>query len=211
MKNILGKSLLITVITCLGLSVTTTYSMRMLPPGESGLNKAVWANRYQEVEKLIKQGVSVNSTGSRKWTPLITASFWGNERMVRLLLAHGATVNNTDMDGCTALFWATAMGHHTIVKLLLEHKAQVECVNAFGNSALQEAQFRGDKPTETLLLEALGVSTPAAKPTALSAPEPTTHPKSTRKKHTSLLSTCQKVCVVCCALSAIIYAHATLQ
>ncbi|MCD6501102.1 ankyrin repeat domain-containing protein [bacterium] len=80
---------------------------------------------------LLRHGADVNSRGNG-WnvgggdsvTALMFASYFGDEKVVKLLLANGANINAKDVDGRTALLFASSKGHEKIEELLLKNGAE---------------------------------------------------------------------------------------
>ena len=95
----------------------------------SELLKAVEAENFQEVKRLIKSGTDVNerSLYQNLWheTALHTAVRSGSLEMVRYLVEHGADINfKIRLDG-TPLHLAVHCGSLEVVKYLVEHGAKV--------------------------------------------------------------------------------------
>jgi ankyrin repeat protein len=64
------------------------------------------------------RGAEVHSLVVRGWTPLIFASRYGHEGIVRLLLARGARQELQGMHGYTALHWAVSFNEPGVVAIL---------------------------------------------------------------------------------------------
>jgi uncharacterized protein len=91
-----------------------------LPP----LVDAVFCNDLRNVQRLLDQGVDVNSKTDGGTTALMVASWHGNFPIASLLLKKGANVNAQNHSGDTALTWASKKGHTQIIELLKAHGAK---------------------------------------------------------------------------------------
>lgn len=94
------------------------------------------------------------TTKISKVSPIILASWSGNEDMVRdLLCLPNIDVNLTDQDGWSALMLAARQGNEITVRLLLAHPdIQVNSVDNEGWSALMDAAREGQDGIVKLLL-----------------------------------------------------------
>jgi ankyrin repeat protein len=92
------------------------------------------------VKKLIDNGVDINHRSIKdRWTPLICACWWADEKFVQLFIdaGAGADVNcQTKSNKVTALMFACEKNHEKIVQMLLEAGADVSMKDASGNTAL---------------------------------------------------------------------------
>jgi ankyrin repeat protein len=89
-----------------------------------------------------------------RWTPLMYASWFGHEEMIRLLLKHGADPNLESYGPNTALIDATIAGHDEVVILLLDAGAKVDFIGQHGRTARDWAAFCGhNQLLEYLLLQ----------------------------------------------------------
>ena len=88
-------------------------------------------------------------------TPLMVASFFGLEAVVRRLLQDGKVdVNSKNSKGQTPLSLAARKGHEAVVKLLLETgKADVNCKTIENETPLLSAAEYGQEAVVKLLLE----------------------------------------------------------
>lgn len=86
----------------------------------------------------------------RKQTPLIAASFWGDERAVRELLGRGSQPNLASELGASALFGACEQTHWSVVAELIKGGAHP---NAFGNRPLCSVCRNGNAQAAELLLK----------------------------------------------------------
>eukprot|EP00928_Gymnodinium_smaydae_P010748 TRINITY_DN14044_c0_g2_i1.p1 TRINITY_DN14044_c0_g2~~TRINITY_DN14044_c0_g2_i1.p1 ORF type:complete len:650 (-),score=87.78 TRINITY_DN14044_c0_g2_i1:551-2500(-) len=76
-------------------------------------------------------------------TPLMLASFAGNNPCVELLLKHKASVDETNVYGRTALSIAAARGQRRIVSTLITAKANVDIRDTWGQTAADLARELG--------------------------------------------------------------------
>ena len=86
----------------------------------------LWGN-WNLVEMLVvKCGVDPNVLVDRsRWTALLSAVAWGEEKLVQILLQHKASMD-MDEDGRTPLHWAALLGREKVVEILLQYKANVD-------------------------------------------------------------------------------------
>lgn len=105
------------------------------------------AARDGDLEKikslLAKDPGLANAADDSESTPLIIASYYGKEEVVKLLLKYKADVNAVSQWGSTPLSNAAVKGRVNIVKLLLQHKADAAFVNSKGDGAIDFAEAWG--------------------------------------------------------------------
>ncbi|KAH7109242.1 ankyrin repeat-containing domain protein, partial [Dactylonectria estremocensis] len=53
-------------------------------------------------------------------TPLLLASQYGHEAVVKVLIENGADVKSSNKHGSAPLFWASGNSHEGVVKVLIE-------------------------------------------------------------------------------------------
>jgi len=86
-------------------------------------------------------------------TPLMFASYYGEEKVVKVLLEKGAQVSSISSGtGLTALHKACMQGYPSIAKLLLEHGAIIEALDIKGKTPYDLIGCSGDEnrtPTAT--------------------------------------------------------------
>ncbi len=97
-------------------------------------------------------GVNVDTRDERDWTPLMTSSFNGNEKLALLLIRSGAKIQVEDKNGYTPLHWAAFNGYATVVQLLLDKGAAINARSEFGWTALMQAATRGHIGVTQVLL-----------------------------------------------------------
>ena len=84
---------------------------------------------WQEVGKLLDEGVKANGYDDMGYTPLIMGCHAGMETAVEILLERGARINFPAVDQCTACHLAVQSGHKSVLDLLLEKKPNVNKVH----------------------------------------------------------------------------------
>ena len=80
----------------------------------------------------LKAGMAADTRDERGWTPLMAASFQGNEAAAKMLIENGADPQARDRSGYVALHWAALKGALPVVELLVP---RVDC-NAKSQSGL---------------------------------------------------------------------------
>eukprot|EP01113_Clastostelium_recurvatum_P006435 TRINITY_DN128_c0_g2_i1.p1 TRINITY_DN128_c0_g2~~TRINITY_DN128_c0_g2_i1.p1 ORF type:complete len:676 (+),score=180.88 TRINITY_DN128_c0_g2_i1:120-2147(+) len=113
--------------------------------GASALQNATEANA-DDIVRLMARDYKANVNTQRLddgWSPLYTASYYGNKTTVDILLGSGADPSLQNKDGWTALHAAAHQGHISIVKELVKHKAEVNAQNAQGTTPLLHAVEAG--------------------------------------------------------------------
>ncbi|CAM1292374.1 ANKRD50 (predicted) [Pycnogonum litorale] len=112
--------------------------------GQTALNLASRQGDVEIVSILLKHGkANPDHADNEGWTPLRSAAWGGNTKVVEALLERGAQVDNADSDNRTALRAAAWGGHEDIVLKLLEHGASVNKVDNEGRTALIAAAYMG--------------------------------------------------------------------
>lgn len=114
-----------------------------LPPSariQELLFDAARLGRVDVLPALLIAGADIEARDPRGHTPLILASYNGQEAATALLLAKGADVDAADAGrGNTALMGVAFKGHDAIAALLLEGGAEVDRTNGAGQTALMMA------------------------------------------------------------------------
>jgi ankyrin repeat protein len=83
------------------------------------------------VAALLARGADPNLAGRSGVSPLATAAFRGNDRIVELLLSRGAEPDHVDATGKTPIVYAAARGFALVVRRLLD--AGVDAKTRYGN------------------------------------------------------------------------------
>lgn len=126
------------------------------------LSKAILEGRYEEVEKLLAQGMPVNIVDEYGCTPLIHASVTNRYDIALLLLKHNARTDLVDITGSTALHWAIDNNNIQLCKLLLNFGANPNSYTANGQPALFYPMLRKNQELIKLLVSK-GANTEFAK------------------------------------------------
>ncbi|QMU62446.1 MAG: hypothetical protein GKR92_12350 [Gammaproteobacteria bacterium] len=127
-------------------------------PKVRALAKAAGNGDLDTIEKLVDEGVDVNSKGKRKATPIIVA--FGNIHGFRKLLELGADPNVVYDDGTAVMHWAARHRDIAFLKAALEHNGDPNIVDSFSfkettliASIRSDGKF-GEYPQTILLLDA---------------------------------------------------------
>ena len=91
------------------------------------------------VHLLFQSGATVDLPDNDGWTPLMSASRYGQLDVVRLLLQNGASVDHHNADGWTVLMCASRFGHPDVVHLLFQSGATVDLPDNDGWTPLMSA------------------------------------------------------------------------
>ena len=110
--------------------------------------------RTEVVEKMLGDGIDVNSKGPRANTALLLASLNGHLDTVKFLLAHSADVNGADEYGWSPLRWALFAHQADIVKTLIKAGADINAKDAYGVTPLISAVKTTDVGGAQILVEA---------------------------------------------------------
>lgn len=129
-----------------------------LPPMErlvELLFDAARTGRDDVIPALLRAGVDIEVRDSRGYTPLVIASYNGQESTTALLLAEGALPDGADdAQGNSALMGVAFKGYEAIARLLIEAGADVNRRNSVGQTALMTATLFGQTEIVDLLLAA---------------------------------------------------------
>jgi ankyrin repeat protein len=122
--------------------------------GQSALHAAVYADRLDIADALLRAGATVSATDRYGLTPLYFASLNGSAPIIQRLLDAGADPNTADPGGETALMTATRTGAVAAMKVLLDRGAQVDARDPeFQQTALMIAVREDHAPAVELLLK----------------------------------------------------------
>ena len=103
------------------------------------------------VERLIREGASLNARDTRGRTALLAATHGNHIEAARALIAAGADVNAKDNMEDSAFLYAGAEGRNEILKLTLP-AADLKSTNRYGGTALIPAAHHGHPETVRILL-----------------------------------------------------------
>jgi len=138
---IITGCIVLTAISLIARKYTSLFFRIGDTSGMTDVHWAVWDGRKSAVEKLLEQGVNVNSRDRSGETPLHYAAFKGRKEIVALLIAKGVDVNAKEyMNKSTPLHDAAGFAHVEIVKLLLAAGADVNAKNRKGWTPLNCAE-----------------------------------------------------------------------
>lgn len=123
--------------------------------GQSALHAAVYADRLDIADALLRAGAAVSAKDRYGLTPLYFASLNGSAPIIERLLDAGADPNTADPGGETALMTATRTGAVTAMRLLIDRGAQVDARDPeFEQTALMIAVREDHAPAVELLIKA---------------------------------------------------------
>ena len=123
--------------------------------GQSALHAAVYADRLDIADALLRAGATVSAKDRYGLTPLYFASLNGSAPIIQRLLDAGADPNTADPGGETALMTATRTGAVTAMRVLIDRGAQVDARDPeFQQTALMIAVREDHAPAVELLLKA---------------------------------------------------------
>ncbi len=124
--------------------------------GQTSLWLAAQCGHVQAVQILSKEcTVHVNAACTNGVTPLMIATFYGHDEIVKLLLRlrFDLNVNSSDIQGRTALWYASREGNVNLVNLLLGYGASSNISNSIGQSPLWIAAWYGRDDVVKLMLQ----------------------------------------------------------
>lgn len=105
-----------------------------------------------ELEKMIKAGLSVNLKSAKGDTLLMLASYNNALKTVNMLLSNGAIVDERNDRGQTPLAGAAFKGHLEVVKALVNAGADVEATSGLSMTPYAFAIMFGRSETAKFLL-----------------------------------------------------------
>merc|ERR1712098_306364 len=92
-------------------------------------------------EILLSRGAEVDGTDYRLRTPLMIASNFGNENMVKTLLRFGANSNLRDSRARTSLHYACEKQNVGTIEILLNHEAEIGAYDNLLQCKLKDLGF----------------------------------------------------------------------
>ncbi|KAF2115162.1 hypothetical protein BDV96DRAFT_62639 [Lophiotrema nucula] len=103
------------------------------------LTLAASNGELERVKRLLngktKEYIDVNAADAEGTPPLVYASCFGHEEVVKVLLDSGANVDIQDKNRWSPLMWAMTNRHKGIVKVLLDHGASPDVKSSSGRTA----------------------------------------------------------------------------
>ena len=117
------------------------------------INRACERNKYELIEVLIENGVSVNVKDEDGRTPLIIACDYDNSKLAKLLIENGANVNAKNKNETTPLILVCYHNNYDLVKLLIDNGAGINVKDSYGNTPLSIAYEKCDSKIVKLLVE----------------------------------------------------------
>lgn len=114
-----------------------------------------WSRRgyLDMVEKLVKQGVNVDSMDLDGQRAITVAAQSGHDSVVGFLIDHGADPNLNDANGHSALWWASHYGHKGIVRRILGQNVSADSADEDSQTALCAASQGGFEEIVYMLLK----------------------------------------------------------
>ncbi|MBP6421348.1 MAG: AAA family ATPase [Propionivibrio sp.] len=103
------------------------------------LHHAAAAQDIRSCRKWLKGGADPNTRNELGWTPLMVASYFGNEKLAKFFIEKGGVVESIANDETTALMWACVSKSAATVSLLLDHGADPNSIDHKGFTALHIA------------------------------------------------------------------------
>ncbi|KJD33679.1 ankyrin [Tamlana nanhaiensis] len=95
----------------------------------------------------------VDAKDNREFTPLILASYFDKEDIVKVLVEKNANLNDTDASGNTALIGVSFKGSVNLVNYLIAQGADVNAKNSNGATALIFAAMYNQYDVVKILLK----------------------------------------------------------
>lgn len=131
---------------------TTTVNVNMKNrDGYTMLDRASKLGHAEVVKVLLDHGAKVNLK-SHSMTPLLTAAWYGQDKVAELLLSKGADKESFDHSTRTPLIVAAFKGYDKVVKVLLDNGANINKIDYNGDTAIFIAAWHGhDKIVQMLL------------------------------------------------------------
>jgi len=135
------------IIACLIWYGFDTYEYQQAHKNEKATAFLTAASNGQldVVEKLIAEGIDINTKSITGDTALSLAANGGHVDTVNCLIGHNADVNIQNANGTSALIFAYQKGYQQIAELLITNGADVNAVNHKGESALDLSRQSGSQ------------------------------------------------------------------
>jgi ankyrin repeat protein/tetratricopeptide (TPR) repeat protein len=105
--------------------------------GNNLLHLAAVSGDIPKMEKLLKEGVFIDTRNRKGYTPLYFAAMMGQAEAVAYLLEQGAQVNVRMPSGYTPLHEAAFGGHEKVIRLLIDHGADIYLKDDMGSTPVR--------------------------------------------------------------------------
>lgn len=119
--------------------------LNIIPNHNDLLCTAVQENKFDDVLKLLHEGVDPNILSSKGRLAIISAVFLNNIHILQLLLDRGANIDAGDSYGWTALHTAVANGKVEPARLLINKGARTDIKSKTGITALDACELLDEK------------------------------------------------------------------
>jgi ankyrin repeat protein len=129
------------------------YRPRESRSPQTALHSAAASGQCGLISLLLEHGARIDAPDGERGTPLMFASFMGEEEAMRLLLDRGADPGLRDETGAPALSYACKDGHPKAVRLLLERGADPNQADRDGACPLHYASQHGYTEVVRVLLD----------------------------------------------------------
>jgi uncharacterized protein len=124
-------------------AVSSSEVERPASPRDVPLTRAAGRGDLAELERLLDEGVDVDSTGETGRTAVTAAVYGGHLDAVRLLIDEGADVDSQDEHRTNPLLALGETGDVAILREVLRAEPDLTRTNRFGGTALIPASDRG--------------------------------------------------------------------
>src|SRR5690606_32023918 len=118
---------------------------------EKNIINLVIKNDVHAVQKMLENGIKVNTADNEKRSLLLIATNKRYHEMAKLLVKYGADVNQQAENLDSPFLYAGASGQTELVRLFLKNGAKFDVFNRYYGSALIHACERGHVETVKLL------------------------------------------------------------
>jgi ankyrin repeat protein len=133
------------------LAIVLMISPAQAQPREQSLIAGAAKGDRAAVERLVREGVSLDARDNRGRNALLAATHGNRVEVARVLIVAGADVNAKDDIEDSAFLYAGAEGRNEILKLTLP-TADLKSTNRYGGTALIPAAHHGHAETVRILL-----------------------------------------------------------
>jgi ankyrin repeat protein len=122
-------------------------------PVAGDMLRAAESGDADKLRVFLRAGMPVDTRDARDWTPLMVASFNGNESVAKLLIENGANPTACDRGGYTPLHWAALKGYAQVVAIIAA-RIDVDVQSTSGFTALLQAAAAGHVAAAQVLIGA---------------------------------------------------------